>query len=141
MDRDAEAFQALADPTRLRLLNLLMQTGEICVCELVDALLVPQYNVSRHLHILAGTGWVEDRRQGKWIYYRIAQHLKPYQQTLLAALAQLREEREDLSRDEARASCRLKLRRSGACCLGLVRGIGKAIARSRASKRRGDSSA
>lgn len=131
MDRDAETLQALSDPTRLRLLNLLAQTGEICVCELVDALGLHQYNVSRHLHILASAGWVEDRRQGKWIYYRIAPNLRPYQRTLLAALAQLSDHREDFRQDEARADRRLKLRRSGVCCVGLVTHIGKAISHSR----------
>lgn len=119
MDRDAEVFQSLADPTRLRLLNILRQAGEVCVCELVDALQAPQYNVSRHLHVLAQAGLLEDRRCGKWIYYRIAKTLKPYQRAVLRALDELREEREDFRQDEARASRRLKLRRDGACCLGL----------------------
>ncbi len=131
MDRDAEVFQSLAEPTRLRLLNILRQAGEVCVCELVDALEVPQYNVSRHLHVLAQAGLLEDRRCGKWIYYRIAKDLKPYQRALLRALAELRDEREDFQQDETRASRRLKLRRDGACCLGLgglvklVKGSGK----------------
>ncbi len=119
MDRDAEVFQSLAEPTRLRLLNILRQAGEVCVCELVDALQVPQYNVSRHLHVLAQAGLLDDRRCGKWIYYRIAKDLKPYQRALLRALAELRDERQDFQQDEARASRRLKLRRDGACCLGL----------------------
>lgn len=129
MERDTEIFQALADPTRLRLLNLLGQVGEICVCELVDALQVPQYNVSRHLHVLASSGWVEDVRRGKWIYYRIARQLKSYQRDLLRAVARLRDEREDFREDEARAGRRLKLRRDGRCCIGLVTKIGTALAR------------
>ncbi len=129
MDRDAEVFQSLAEPTRLRLLNILRQAGEVCVCELVDALQLPQYNVSRHLHVLAQAGLLEDRRCGKWIYYRIAGNLKPYQRMVLNALDALREEREDFQQDEARASRRLKLRRDGACCLGLG-GLVKLIKRS-----------
>ena len=125
MDRDAEILQAIADPTRLRLLNLLTQAAEICVCELVDALGVPQYNVSRHLNVLAATGWVEDRREGKWIYYRVSRNLRPYQVTLLNALRQLREEREDFRQDESRAERRLELRRGGVCCVGLVTKIGE----------------
>ena len=129
MDRDAETIQVLGEPTRLRLLNLLAQTGEVCVCELVDALQLPQYNVSRHLHVLASAGWVEDRRQGKWIYYRIARELRPWQQSLLASLGQLREEREDFRQDEARAGRRLELRRDGRCCVGIVSKIGKLLVR------------
>ncbi len=119
MDRDAEIFQCFADPTRLRLLNILRQAGEVCVCELVDALRLPQYHVSRHLHVLAQAGLLEDRRCGKWIYYHVARNLKPYQRAVLHALDELREERDDFQQDEARASRRIKLRRDGACCLGL----------------------
>ena len=125
MDRDAEVLQSLADPTRLRILNLLTQALEICVCELVDALGVPQYSVSRHLNVLAATGWVEDRRVGKWIYYRVSRNLRPYQMGLLNALRQLREEREDFRQDESRAGRRLELRRGGVCCVGLVTKIGE----------------
>jgi ArsR family transcriptional regulator len=120
MDAQVELFQALGDPTRLRLVNLLTQTGEICVCELVDALELPQYNVSRHLQILLKAGWLEDRKVGKWVYYRVARDLKPYHRSMLRAIDQLREEREDFRRDEQRASRRLKLRRDGMCCVGLV---------------------
>lgn len=127
MDRDSEILQALADPTRLRLLNLLTQAVEICVCELVDALKIPQYKVSRHLSILASTGWVEDRRVGKWIYYRVSRNLRPYQMALLKALRQMRDEREDFRLDEARAARRLESRRGGVCCVGLVTKIGDAI--------------
>jgi ArsR family transcriptional regulator len=119
--RDIEILHALADSTRLRLLNLLTQAAEICVCELVDALRIPQYKVSRHLGILAAAGWVEDRRQGKWNYYRIARDLRPYQETFLRALHQMREERDDFRQDEARACCRLETRRDGLCCVGLVK--------------------
>jgi ArsR family transcriptional regulator len=120
MDAQVELFQALGDPTRLRLVNLLVQTGEVCVCELVDALELPQYNVSRHLQILLKAGWLEDRKVGKWVYYRVARDLEPYHRSLLRAVDQLREEREDFRRDEQRASRRLKLRRGGVCCVGLV---------------------
>ncbi|MBI1982915.1 MAG: metalloregulator ArsR/SmtB family transcription factor [Acidobacteria bacterium] len=128
MDRDAETFQALADPTRLRLLNLLRQAGGVCVCEFVDALRLPQYNISRHLQVLRQTGLVEDHKRGKWVYYSISKHLEPYQRALLRAVDQLREGREDFRQDEARAGRRLKLRRDGLCCVGLVQQIGEARA-------------
>jgi len=131
MDAQVELFQALGDPTRLRLVNLLTQTGEICVCELVDALELPQYNVSRHLQILLKAGWLEDRKVGKWVYYRMARDLKPYHRSILRAIDQLREEREDFRRDEQRASRRLKLRRDGMCCVGLVSTVGSGHAAQR----------
>ncbi len=64
-------FKALADATRLRILALLVG-GEICVCEMHDALKLPQPTVSRHLAYLRRAGLVETRREGLWIHYRLA---------------------------------------------------------------------
>jgi ArsR family transcriptional regulator len=64
-------LDALTDPTRLRLLRLLRQQ-ELCVCELVDALRIPQYKISRHLRRLRATGLVEARREGRWMHYRLS---------------------------------------------------------------------
>lgn len=63
-------FQALADTTRLRLLNL-MGDQEVCVCYLVEILGEPQPKISRHLAALRNAGIVESRREGKWMHYRI----------------------------------------------------------------------
>ena len=63
-------FTALADRTRLRLLNL-MTDGEVCVCFFVEVLSVPQPKISRHLAVLRGAGLVAPRRDGKWMHYRI----------------------------------------------------------------------
>lgn len=63
-------FRALAEPTRLRILNLL-QDGELCVCELVSVLDVPQPTASRHLAYLRKAGLVIARKEGLWHYYRL----------------------------------------------------------------------
>src|SRR5438045_9177696 len=63
-------FQALGDPTRLRLLNL-MGDREICVCYFVEILDSPQPKISRHLAYLRNAGIVAARREGKWMHYRI----------------------------------------------------------------------
>ncbi len=65
-------FLALADGTRLRLLNL-MRGEEICVGLLIEALDENQPKISRHLACLRGAGIVETRREGKWMHYRIAE--------------------------------------------------------------------
>lgn len=70
MNTIAQRFKALSDPTRLRLLNLL-QTGELCVCELMVVLDLPQSTVSRHLATLRHTGFVTGARRGQWMYYRL----------------------------------------------------------------------
>ena len=66
----ATLFGALADQTRLRLLNL-MGDDEVCVCYLVDVLQTNQPKVSRHLAYLRRAGIVAARRDGKWMHYRI----------------------------------------------------------------------
>ena len=65
-------FRALADRTRLRLLNL-MQTDEVCVCFFVEILKTNQPKVSRHLAYMRRAGIVGARRDGPWIHYRIVQ--------------------------------------------------------------------
>ena len=63
-------FAALADPTRLRLLNL-MNGREVCVCYFVEILKQAQPKISRHLAYLRRAGIVGARREGKWMHYRI----------------------------------------------------------------------
>lgn len=65
-------FMALADKTRLRLLNL-MRDGEICVCFFTEVLNESQPKISRHLAYLRNAGIVEARRDGKWMHYRIVE--------------------------------------------------------------------
>jgi ArsR family transcriptional regulator len=66
----ATLFAALADPTRLRLLNL-MRDREVCVCYFVEILQETQPKISRHLAYLRKAGLVTARREGKWMHYRI----------------------------------------------------------------------
>jgi ArsR family transcriptional regulator len=65
-------FRALADRTRLRLLNL-MGEDEVCVCYLVEVLKTHQPKISRHLAYLRKAGIVFARREGKWMHYRVVQ--------------------------------------------------------------------
>lgn len=66
----ARPFQALADPTRLRILERLRR-GERCVCELTDALEAGQSRLSFHLRVLREAGLVQDRKVGRWVYYAL----------------------------------------------------------------------
>lgn len=65
-------FRALADRTRLRLLNLL-RADEVCVCFFVEILKTNQPKISRHLAYLRRAGIVDARRDGQWIHYRIVE--------------------------------------------------------------------
>ena len=67
-----ELFKALADRTRLRLINL-MGDDEVCVCFFVEVLKLNQPKISRHLAYLRRAGVVAARREGKWMHYRIVE--------------------------------------------------------------------
>src|SRR5574341_901155 len=64
-------FKALGDETRLRIVALLVH-GELCVCHLEAALGLTQSNASRQLGVLRAAGVVDTRREGSWVYYRLA---------------------------------------------------------------------
>jgi len=67
----AAVSRALGDETRLRILNLLVERGETCVCELMETLATTQSNVSFHLTVLKNAGLIGDNKIGKWMFYRI----------------------------------------------------------------------
>jgi DNA-binding transcriptional ArsR family regulator len=67
----SKIFKALADSIRLRMLGLL-SSREMCVCEVMVALDLTQPTASHHLRILENVGLVKDRKEGKWVFYSIA---------------------------------------------------------------------
>jgi ArsR family transcriptional regulator len=80
-------FRALSDNTRLRTIVLLQSEGELCVCELTQALDLIQPKISRHLAILREEGIVSDRRAGQWVYYRLNPDLPGWAQTVIETTA------------------------------------------------------
>ena len=105
-------FKALGDETRLRIVALLSH-GELCVCHLEEALSLAQPNVSRHLGILRMAGVVEHRREGSWVYYRLASQHDPDCQDQLKTLMRtfgkrsvLRKDLERLMQVRGPASCK-----------------------------------
>jgi len=70
-DKKSRFFKALADETRLRILRLL-EVREMCVCEVMVALDLTQPTASHHLGLLENAGLVKDRKEGKWVFYSIA---------------------------------------------------------------------
>lgn len=82
-----ELMRLLADETRLRALLLLEQSGELCVCELTEALDVSQPKMSRHLAHLRDAGVVKTRRAGQWIHYQRCQMLPAWAVQTLSHLA------------------------------------------------------
>jgi ArsR family transcriptional regulator len=68
----AQTIKALSDPIRLRIVLLLQAEGELCVCDLMAVLNLPQSTVSRHLAYLKRSCWVDTRRQGVWMHYTLS---------------------------------------------------------------------
>lgn len=123
----AEAiFQALADETRLRIIRLMVVTGdESCLCELVDSLLEPSYKLSRHLKILRQAGLLSSQKDGRWVYHRLV--TKPaYMEQLYATVQALPDSNEIYSEDLKRFRKRLCLREGGRCQIGIQSEVFKA---------------
>jgi len=70
-DKQSRFFKALADETRLRILKLL-EVREMCVCEVMVALDLTQPTASHHLGLLESSGFVKGKKEGKWVFYKIA---------------------------------------------------------------------
>lgn len=114
----AEAFQSLADETRLRILRLLAGGGKaLCVCELVDALEVPQHNVSRHLAVLRRAGLLTERKEGRWVYYGLSPAPGAFLRRLIAAAKSASDPA--LDRDRRELTKRIKIREGGKCLKGI----------------------
>lgn len=88
-------FESLSDATRRRILALLLGQGELCVCELVSALDMPQPKISRHLAVMREAGLTTMRREGTWIYYRLHPELPLWAYRILEIASR------DASEDEA----------------------------------------
>jgi ArsR family transcriptional regulator len=84
----ARVFRALADETRLQMLGLLLEESELCVCHIERTLGISQSKASRHLRYLLNAGLLQDRRQGVWTHYRLADAMGPERQLILEAVRQ-----------------------------------------------------
>lgn len=119
MKDTVELLKALADETRLRILRVLAKSEiHLCVCEIVDALDLPQYLVSHHLSILRHAGAVEDSRQGTWVMYAIHPQASPFLTALLPALKE-NLSGEVIAEDDRRLASRIARRVDGKCVVGM----------------------
>jgi len=108
MKNTARLFKSVADETRLRILLLLADYGELCVCALMAALNLPQSTVSRHLAYLKNSGWLQDRRGGIWMYYSLATPLSAIQNNILASVRDNLPEYTDTGPDRERLQAHLQ---------------------------------
>jgi len=89
METLAKVFKALSDPSRLRIINLLVHSGELCVCDIEDVLKCTQTKVSRHLAYLKRVGLLDDRKKGLWMLYSLAKPKTEEQQQILECVTRL----------------------------------------------------
>ena len=90
MNELVTVFKALSDETRLRIVKLL-DKGELCVCDIVAALDLAQPKVSFHLGVLKDAGLIKDRKQGRWIHYRLDESDLFRRMLLLSACERMRD--------------------------------------------------
>ncbi len=110
-------FRALSDETRLRILKLL-EHGELCVCDMVAAFDMIQPKVSFHLATLKAAGLVKDRREGKWMHYKIDDFDLFKRMLLLSVIEKIPQEqmKEDRKRLEAFLKTKEQIPVSNRCC-------------------------
>lgn len=108
----AAVFKALSDESRLRIINLLVTSGELCVCDIERVMGFTQTKVSRHLAYLRGVGLVDGRRQGLWMLYSIARPQTKEQEQLVRFLADVLKSNDLAQRDAKRLAANI---RKGCC--------------------------
>ena len=107
-------FRAFSDRTRLRILHLLL-SGELCVCDLVRVLGVPQPKVSRHLSYLRKAGLVTGRKDGLWMYYTLTPTRNAFHRKLMECLGCCFADVPELAKDAKRLG-KTSCDSSQACC-------------------------
>lgn len=86
LDTTAQLFKALAEPARLRILNLLVHGGELCNCQVEAVTGYRNPKISRHFQFLKHAGLIQFRREGTWIFYSLRQPESDRLQTVQALL-------------------------------------------------------
>ena len=107
-----KVFKALSDETRIRMLHLLLD-GELCVCEIMQALDISQTRASRNLGILRDAGLLSDRREGKWVHYSLSQEAAARYCALLELLRSRQGEDETIVADRTRLEKAVKMGEAG----------------------------
>ena len=108
----ATIFKALSDEARLRILNLLFRSGELCVCDIESTTGFTQTKVSRHLSYLRNAGLIDSRQQGLWMLYKIATARNDEHQQLLDCLQTILQTNSTAKRDARELEKNIK----NGCC-------------------------
>ena len=119
METKINVLRALADETRLRIINLFIKSGQVlCVCELVDALKIPQYAVSKALTIIKNADLLTAEKEGTWVYYELNKGIVQNKNLFNFLKNYLSDE--IFLEDETRLNDRLLLREGDKCVVGII---------------------
>ena len=102
MNTLSQLFRTLADNARLRILNLLFESGELCVCDIESTLRFTQTKVSRHMRYLKRAKLVQDRKQGRWVLYKIAMPKSGRQRIIIERIRDILQSSRQAKKDIAR---------------------------------------
>jgi ArsR family transcriptional regulator len=116
-------FKALSEETRLRILKLL-EHGELCVCDIVASLDMIQPKISFHLAVLKEAGLIKDRKQGKWVHYKIDDAdmfrrfllLSALERISAEAVAEDRKRLKNFLKEKKQGTNVVSIRDGGVCC-------------------------
>jgi ArsR family transcriptional regulator len=109
-----KVLDALSDETRLRMVNLL-SGGELCVCEIMQALDISQTRASRNLGILRDAGLLVDRREGQWVHYSLSREALTVYSSMLQLLNKSLAREEITLKDKERLSRALRMSEGKSC--------------------------
>ncbi len=117
--QQSTTFKAIADDTRLRMINLFVTSRKpLCVCEIVDALRLPQYQISKHLSILKNAGLIDVEKDGTWGYHYLIEDNSLNKMLITFLKKYLAGDVFD--DDIKKLEMRLLLREDGKCVVGFV---------------------
>ncbi|MBB1525101.1 metalloregulator ArsR/SmtB family transcription factor [Pectobacterium carotovorum subsp. carotovorum] len=106
MLQPVQLFKILSDETRLSIILLLREAGELCVCDICTATMESQPKISRHMAILRASSLVLDHREGKWVHYRLSPHIPAWAaETISTAWQCLRDDVRRCLAKSASSSC------------------------------------
>lgn len=118
MKEYVKKLKCLGDETRLRIINLLLSSKKaLCVCELVDALEIPVYTISKHIKELKNASIVEETKEGKFVMYSLVSDENIFFSSLLALVQSI--EHQVFIEDLKKMKERVSLRVDGKCVVGL----------------------
>ena len=126
MKETAQFFKVLADESRLKMLWLLFNHQELCVCDIMATLEITQSKASRHLAVLRNAGLATDRKEGLWSYYSLRPAEDPDIKAQLKLLRASLSRRSDAKKLLRKLNAWLKAKRSGEICTrsgSLIRAI------------------